>query len=932
MSQRGFSRRDFLRTMVIGGVTVYFAAPFSKAFAALFQNNILRPPNWDPQTQTIKNRIDAYAKALGEKVFAFDFRAKDMPHWPQKQTYAMILRATQADKRYEGFDLSILEADDLMPNKILTAEDLARDNVTLPPFYGEDFLLPVGKTPAYLGQEVAILIYEDFDRYHFAKETLKFRDDIIRYGETTGFLERDPWSTYRGIRVGAENPWDPDIYSAMEYTTVEPLGYKKYVPYYPTGKKGGNMDQRGMYYAEEIADQFKNPSEDWLVMDRELYSQSIDLCAMEPDNSNVWYDADTESLHVVMGIQTPPQVAESIVYIASHSNFKFKKLFFHPCTTVGYGSKARAMLPMLGIVAGLYGGGLPVRLANDRYEQFQSGIKRHPFDMKCQLAINKKTKKVESFIAHYALNGGGRCNYTPGVTAVGCTGFQGIYYVPKSDIIGVGDATRSVIAGSNRGYGAFQTAPAFDTLMDEAAHLLGEDPVAFRLNNLMKSGMKNAQGAIPAGMMRGGEVLENCAEHPLWKDRKARKAQFEKENPGKILGTGIGCVQLDFGSGDEGAYAKIEISPEGEVSLWHSGLEVGTGMATSQTVLCAKWFGVPAHHSYFGMIDWPDIEMTTKGIEGITQEKQDKLAENPRWTPHHSSTGASNSAYYYSHITSDVGRVLFDFGIWPAAVAIWSEGIDGGQYRSLTVRQEDARWTEAGLTADGLEPLSLVRIAKKIYEMKGLTGVAGHGYNRWEWATAKFKIGDSVAEFALDGISLKWADGDYIFNDRLSVNYPAVQRDNAGVTDYTALAVAAEVSVDRATGEVKVENHHSVLECGNMIVPDLVSGQLQGGAAMGIGHALYEYLPPYEDGPGNGTWNFNRYHIPLASEVAVWEQTQVVIPPLSDTDPPKGMAELAMTTIVASVTNAVADATGHYFYHHPIRPNEVLEVLNENNL
>ncbi|MFP3617583.1 molybdopterin cofactor-binding domain-containing protein, partial [Paraburkholderia sp. SIMBA_050] len=76
---------------------------------------------------------------------------------------------------------------------------------------------------------------------------------------------------------------------------------------------------------------------------------------------------------------------------------------------------------------------------------------------------------------------------------------------------------------------------------------------------------------------------------------------------------------------------------------------------------------------------------------------------------------------------------------------------------------------------------------------------------------------------------------------------------------------------------------HSIMECGNQISPQLVSGQLQGGLAMGIGHALHEALPLYEDGPGNGTWNFNRYQLPRATDVAVWSQTGDILPPLSET-------------------------------------------------
>ena len=932
MGQSRFSRRDFLKTMVIGGVTVYIAAPFSFAHAALFNNGILEPASWDKKDHRIRHRLDAFAKVTGEKVFAFDIRAKDMPNWPEQQAYAFVLRVTEADKKYEGFDLSLLEKNQLLPDKVVTAEILEADSVKLPSFFGDDLLLPKGKTPGYLGQAVALFIYNDFARYRFAKEMLQFREDIIQYGEYTGFLERDPWSTYRGVRIGGNDPFDPDVYSAMEYSAISKEGYRKYIPFWPEANKGGNMDERGMYYAEHLASEFKNPPEDWLILDREIFSQSIDASAMEPCSSNGWYDAKTSSLHFVVADQSVMDVKKHIIQLVTSSKYPLKNFYLHPCSTVGYGTKGGAIEPMFGVVATLYSH-LPVRFANNRYEQFQSGIKRHAFNMRYQLAVDKKNGKIASFIGHFTANGGGRCNYTPGVVAVGATGVQGIYYIPKSDIIAEGIASRAVDAGSVRGFGTLQSMTAFDSLLDEAAKILDQDPVQFRLNNLMSAGMKNTQGAIPAGDMRGGEVLKACSEHTLWKDRRERKLRYETDNPGKILATGISCAQKDFGTGNESSFVKIEISPEGKISLWHSGLEIGSGMETSQTVLCAKWFGVPAHHSYFAMTDWPDLPMNTKDHHDLTQEKQNELSKNPLWTPaYSSSTGASNSAYYFSHVTSEAGRVLFDYGIWPAALSIWSEGIGGGQADPLTVRREDARWTDAGLTADGLEPLSLERIVKRLYEIKGLTGVVAHGYNRWQWAVADFKILKETVSLPLDGLSLKWADDTkYHINERLFVRYPAVQRNNAAVTNYTAVAIAVELSIDRATGETTVLDHHSVLECGNMIVPELVSGQMQGGIAMGIGHALYEYLPLYEDGPGNGTWNFNRYHLPLASEVAVWKQTQEVLPPLSDTDPPKGMAEVAMIPVVSAITNAIADATGHYFYHHPIRPNEVLEVLNANN-
>ncbi len=163
--------------------------------------------------------------------------------------------------------------------------------------------------------------------------------------------------------------------------------------------------------------------------------------------------------------------------------------------------------------------------------------------------------------------------------------------------------------------------------------------------------------------------------------------------------------------------------------------------------------------------------------------------------------------------------------------------------------------------------------------------------------------------------------------ERTRAHYPPTQRNNAGVVYYSAIGTIAEVSVDTASGQVELLNHHSVLECGNPIVPELVSGQLQGGLAMGIGHALHEYLPLYEDGPGNGTWNFNRYTLPRAADVAVWKQSGEVLPALSASDPPKGMAEVVMIAVVPAIVNAIAHATGLRFRELPVTAEKVRIAL-----
>jgi CO/xanthine dehydrogenase Mo-binding subunit len=221
-----------------------------------------------------------------------------------------------------------------------------------------------------------------------------------------------------------------------------------------------------------------------------------------------------------------------------------------------------------------------------------------------------------------------------------------------------------------------------------------------------------------------------------------------------------------------------------------------------------------------------------------------------------------------------------------------------------------------------------------------VVGAVVHAFNRWQWAEADFMVGGATVHAPLDGLAVRfgagsgaatkaWATtpGGYQVIDRQRVTYPPTQNNNAMVGSYTSVGQFAEVVVDSGDGRVELLTHHTILECGNMLVPDLVSSQIQGGVASGIGLALHEFLPLYEDGPGDGTWNFNRYHLPRGSDVAVWTQTAEILAPLSDNEPPKGMAEVVTIPVVAAILNGIAHAIGHRFHSLPVTPDQILGVL-----
>lgn len=88
------TRRDFLKSVVIAGVSVYFA-PLAGAGSREQDSLHKSLVSWADGSKA-KFRIDAMQKVTGQKVFARDFRAKDFTHWPENQWHGYIVLCDQS--------------------------------------------------------------------------------------------------------------------------------------------------------------------------------------------------------------------------------------------------------------------------------------------------------------------------------------------------------------------------------------------------------------------------------------------------------------------------------------------------------------------------------------------------------------------------------------------------------------------------------------------------------------------------------------------------------------------------------------------------------------------------------------------------------------------------------------------------------------------
>jgi CO/xanthine dehydrogenase Mo-binding subunit len=917
-----WSRRRFLIGSTAAGITLALV-PLAARAAFVHDETMPIAPGWSGAGfGQPRYRVDGYAKATGAKLYARDFRAADMAGWPDETDHAMLLLASDATHRFVGTDLTTLPPD-LQPDTMVTAEDLEAAGIRARGFFTEDLMCPKGKTPAYLGQPVALLIFRSFEKFVMARQILRGAKGVVVFGEKTGAVDKPPYGANRFTRIGGSDPSGPDVFSpAKDGWVVPPRLLRGQYPSWPDADP--TAMRRAEKYGREIRANLEGGQAGRLFKQR-FQTQSADHFFMEPESGLAWHDAANDRLSLVLGVQSPADTLKAIADMLAdaESPYAIKELEGHSAYLGGaFGGKDMAQLPNYVALAGLFADGRPVRLALDRFEQFQLGMKRHAVTIDSQLGVDPETGAFTAFACDLSLNGGGTANYSASVADVSAISSASLYYMPKSDVSTIATHSRGVTAGSMRGYGALQSITAMECLVDDVAARLDMDPIDLRRKNVMHTGYRNLTGAVPVVTIRSDELLDRLERSPLWSKRDEDRRTFEAAHRSKAYGVGIACAMFKYGTGEDGALAAVSFDADGRIEVAASTVEMGTGTSTAVAVRVADHLGRSADRVTLDSTGklWEPLGLVTSGNPlKMSQKDQDAAAKNPRWVPVTTSrASASVGAPVTTHGVAEAGYALLRYSLWPAAREIW-EG--AGE-----IAFEDLKWIDGKLTAEGMEPLTFARLAEHCHASGQTTGVMVHAFSRWQWARAEFAMGTGIWSGAIDALALRRGDDDWQVQDRRTVDFPPALTERISETYAAICGVVVALSVDRTNGAIKVLRVHEVLDCGRAIVPDLVSSMAQGGIAMGLGHALTEYLPLYEDGPGNGTWNVNRYDVVSAKDVPVWEMTLETLPPAKNDDAPRGIAEIVMVPVVPAVLNAIYAATGKRFTKLPVTADDILKV------
>ena len=141
----------------------------------------------------------------------------------------------------------------------------------------------------------------------------------------------------------------------------------------------------------------------------------------------------------------------------------------------------------------------------------------------------------------------------------------------------------------------------------------------------------------------------------------------------------------------------------------------------------------------------------------------------------------------------------------------------------------------------------------------------------------------------------------------------------------------AVVDIDSGTGEVKVRRFMAVDDCGNIINPMIVEGQIHGGLTQGLAPALFEEISYDDEGNITGG-SFMEYLVPTAVETPHWETDKTITPSPHHPIGAKGVGESPTVGAPPAIVNAVVDALSHLGVKHidiPITPEKVWRAIHK---
>ncbi|NOZ00908.1 MAG: xanthine dehydrogenase family protein [Deltaproteobacteria bacterium] len=244
----------------------------------------------------------------------------------------------------------------------------------------------------------------------------------------------------------------------------------------------------------------------------------------------------------------------------------------------------------------------PVKMVNTREESMLESYKRHPYFLDYRVGIDAEGRPLAMRIRAVA-DAGAYVSMSPFVTFRSVVQASGPYSCPnvRTDVYAA--YTNNNYTGAMRGFGSPQVNFAIESLVDEIAEDLGEDPLSYRLRIAYREG-----DVTPTGQVMGGhvvsleEVLRKVGDASGFAD-KWRRFRAARSEPGVFKkGIGIACSYRGVALGAEGvdaAAAMVQVQSDGSVIVSSGVTDMGQGAQTAIAQCAAEVLGVPLDRLLF---------------------------------------------------------------------------------------------------------------------------------------------------------------------------------------------------------------------------------------------------------------------------------------------------------------------------------------------
>ncbi len=485
--------------------------------------------------------------------------------------------------------------------------------------------------------------------------------------------------------------------------------------------------------------------------------------------------------------------------------------------------------------------GKPSKIVYSRKEAMIAGAPRHEMEVTVKIGLNKDGQ-VKALRMYTLSNTGAFGEHGP--TTVGLSGHKALpIYTPEVfefvwDVV----YTNVQAAGAYRGYGATQGLFAVESILSEAADMLGIDPLEIRRKNFVQVGQR-----MPAYY---NELLESCAVEECM-DKCREMIGWDEKFPskdmgnGKVRGVGVGISMQGSGisSVDVGSVT-IKVSDEGHYNMMIGAADMGTGCDTTLAQIAA---------------DCLDCDVDDIVVYGVDTDI----------SPYDSGSYASSTAYITGNATikacTELRKKICAIGA--RLLEVEADAVDfDGTY--IFVKGEEEK-----------------KVTLKEVSTKNMTGC--------------------------------------------ELNLEATASHSSPKSPPPFMASMAEVEVDTETGEIKLVDFVSCVDCGTPINPALVKIQVEGGVAQGIGMALYEDVTYTEKGMIVEN-SLMQYKIPSRVDLPTF-RTEIATGSYEPTGPfgVKSVGEVVINTASPAIAHAVYNATGVRIRELPITPEKILRGLHK---